>query len=100
MKVRGASGCGWFLELLLGSLVLLSAPGTDAQPVYSVTELGTLSGGFSTANGINNLGQVVGQSDYHAFLYSGGHLTDLGALPGGNYSWANAINDNGQIVGT
>jgi len=51
------------------------------------------------AAGINNLGQVVGTADYHAFLYSGGHMTDLGTLLGGNYSHALAINDNGQIIG-
>jgi probable HAF family extracellular repeat protein len=58
------------------------------------------------ANGINNSGQVVGASylsdnaTYHAFLYSGGTMTDLGTLIGPtNNSDANAINDNGQVVG-
>ena len=35
----------------------------------------------------------------HAFLYSGGVMTDLGTLPGGTYSCATGINNNGQIVG-
>jgi probable HAF family extracellular repeat protein len=54
--------------------------------------------------GINNNGQVVGFSQSstgttHAFLYSGGALTDLGTLPGGTSSFATGINNNGQVVG-
>ena len=69
----------------------------------SMQDLGTLSGGTSSAaNGINRLGQVAGdattaQGAFHAFLYSGG-IQDLGTL-GGNDSVANAINGNGQVVG-
>ena len=35
----------------------------------------------------------------HAFLYSGGVMTDIGTLPGGIDSAAFDINDSGQIVG-
>ena len=35
--------------------------------------------------------------DWHAFLYSGSSMIDLGAL-GGN-SWASGINNSGQVVG-
>jgi probable HAF family extracellular repeat protein len=82
--------------------------------VYSdgvMTDLGTLAGtnlagGYSSAHGVNKLGQIVGESTTafgpsaptHAFLYSGGSKTDLGAL-GGNYSNARGINDSGVIVG-
>ena len=74
-----------------------------------MTDLGTLAGyPNSSAWGINNSGQVVGnacltgQQTCHAFLYSGGAMSDLGSLGGGtliNLS-ALAINDSGQIVGT
>ena len=71
----------------------------------AITDLGTLGGNESSATGINNLGQVVGQSrvvggglNNHAFLYSGGVMTDLGTL-GGASSVAAGINDSGQIVG-
>ena len=67
-------------------------------------DLGTLGGSKSIAEGINNLGDVVGMADTasgdkHAFLYSGGTMHDLGTL-GGNRSTATAINDSGQIVGS
>jgi probable HAF family extracellular repeat protein len=51
--------------------------------------------------GINSSGMVVGQgwvnsSSFHAFLYTGGNMIDLG---GGYQAAAAAINDAGQIVG-
>jgi probable HAF family extracellular repeat protein len=70
----------------------------------SVTDLGSLGGGWSMANAINNRGQVVGVSTLtdpaltHAYLYSHGAMTDLGTL-GGAFSWASAINDAGQVTG-
>ena len=54
--------------------------------------------GFNTgAMGINDLGDIVGQAlvgaDYHAFLWHGGNVTDLGL------GSALDINNNGLIVG-
>ena len=84
-----------------------SAPNSTSG---SIKDLGLLPGGtFSIAYGVNSAGQVVGEADTtnmadptslatHAFLYSGGSMTDLGTL-GGRNSAAYAINDSSQIVG-
>jgi probable HAF family extracellular repeat protein len=72
-----------------------------------VIDLGNLgSTQFNIAFGINNRGQVVGQSGltgdmaFHAFLWQDGAMTDLGTLPGDVYSWAETVNNQGQAVGT
>ncbi len=84
-------------------------------------DLGTLPGGTtSQAAGINDSGQVVGYGDlqipvdgevgypFHAILYSGGQIVDLGVLPGAGgssdccelpQSNAYAINSSGTVVG-
>jgi probable HAF family extracellular repeat protein/YVTN family beta-propeller protein len=80
--------------------------GTPAEGdvgTYWVTNLGTLGGLTSTATAVNALGQVVGYSETatgetHAFLFSGGTMSDLGTL-GGAYSVATGINASGQVVG-
>jgi len=70
-----------------------------------IQDLGTLPGGYSSsANGINDAGQVVGTSDTaigqsHAFLYSNGVMQDLGTLSGYGNSFAFDINETGQVVG-
>lgn len=74
----------------------------------TVRSLGTLDGSYeSAASGINDKGDVVGDSQigpehgssFHAFLYHDGKMIDLGTLPGHSGSTANAINDSGEIVG-
>ncbi len=78
-----------------------------AAPLYHVTILPTLgsqSGLYSYAYGINDSGQIVGMSDTdnfeeHAFVYAGGTMHDLGTL-GGSYSAAYAISNNGTVVGS
>lgn len=70
-----------------------------------LTDLGTLGGTQGFPNGLNNLGQVVGQSNlagdltFHPFVWSQGVLTDLGTL-GGDTGYAVMINDAEEIVGT
>jgi probable HAF family extracellular repeat protein len=70
--------------------------------VYTWTDMGTYGGASTTANGLNNKGEVVGgyfvSGGFHAWRYSGGVFTDLGTM-GGVISEANAINDSGQITG-
>jgi probable HAF family extracellular repeat protein len=72
--------------------------------------LGTLGGTSSSANDINNVSQIVGNSTTagdaatHAFIYQNGTMTDLNDLIPAGSGWvlqnASAINDIGQIVGT
>jgi chitinase len=67
----------------------------------SMSDLGTLGGARSGADGINNSGQVTGFADLsngttHAFLYSGGSMSDLGTL-GGTGSEGLGINDLGHV---
>src|SRR5439155_1258726 len=66
-----------------------------------MTDLGTLgSGSSSSAADINDLGQVVGDANSHAFFWSStGGMQDLGTF-GGNGARAVAINNSGQVVGT
>jgi len=77
-----------------------------AQP-YIITDLGTL-GGDSAGFGINNNGQVTGESsptpgstNFHAFLISPpyNNMIDLGALGGDSASFGSGINNIGQITG-
>ena len=66
-------------------------------------DLGTLGGEWSFAQGINDLGQVVGFSQVangksHAFVWnSNDGMVDLDSLGGDSQAWA--INKNGSIVG-
>lgn len=70
-------------------------------------DLGTLGGNTSKAYGINDLGQVVGESnktifgfDRTAFLWNNtSGMQDLGTL-GGLSSMAYGINNSSQVVGT
>ncbi|MFN2427230.1 MAG: hypothetical protein ABR587_12375 [Candidatus Binatia bacterium] len=83
--------------------VVLAAMASDAT-AEPLVALGTLGGTESTALSINNAGQVAGHAElangeFHAFLYSGGAMTDLGALASSDHSSATAINEAGQVVG-
>src|SRR2546428_9681692 len=89
-----------------GALALLAAgAGSAAAQGYTITDLGTMGGVSSSANAINNRGQVLGtitltpdNTTWHAFLWQDGGMTDLGTL-GGRQVSAVALNDVGQIVG-
>src|SRR6266700_4225736 len=98
------------IMLLLPALFAMPAPAM-ATPVAAtvsadshlrIVDLGTLGGpqDASTANAVNNHGEVVGWSAVndpfvvHAFLWRHGKMTDLAPL------WAaNDINDHGEIAG-
>ena len=93
---------------------LWANPYLPVVPYYGIgilipTDLGTLGGEASVAYGLNNLNQIVGQSDTdlsssangvspHAFLWENGSMIDIGTL-GGNQSGAQSANEARQVVG-
>jgi probable HAF family extracellular repeat protein len=76
----------------------------DATGSFTVTDLGTLGGSYSSAQAINALGEVTGISSLpdgsdRAFIYSvSGGMVDLGTL-GGTIGIGNAINRSGEVAG-
>lgn len=96
-----------FAVLFVGAA--LSAPAAAQSPAkYVLTDLGTLGGVNSSANDINNLGQVTGTSattsgPSHAYRTAPNSVIkpadDLGTL-GGSTSTGERINDSGQVAGS
>jgi probable HAF family extracellular repeat protein len=93
----------------LSALILALAFGGAAPPAratagFTAVDLGTLGGQHSTAQAINDAGQVVGWShipagNTHAFSWTqGGGMVDLGTL-GGSNSQALFVGGDGQVVG-
>jgi probable HAF family extracellular repeat protein len=107
---RSANASGINSEgMIVGTLTRKGSEAT--QRAFSsiggvTTRLGALgkSTARSQANGVNDRGWVVGNSqtwhgDTHAFVYRNGRMEDLGVL-GANYSSATAVSNSGIIVGT
>ena len=94
---------------VVGSAGSAGAGGYDHATIWNgttPTDLGKAGRGLpivggvgdSTANAINDSGQVVGYAGGHAIIWNGTTPTVLGAL-GGNHSYAFGINNAGQVVG-
>jgi probable HAF family extracellular repeat protein len=69
-----------------------------------MVDLGSLGGTLAFVGGINNRGQVAGNSSlagdqtFHAFIWEKGKLTDLGSL-GGIFIEVIGFNEAGELVG-
>ena len=80
-----------------------AVPVAAALQQFTVRNLGTLGGSQSSAAGINEAGEVVGNSEVpsgktRAFLWRPGHaMRSLGTLGGAN-SRARGINDRTEVV--
>jgi uncharacterized membrane protein len=94
--------CGWVaLGLLVGG-----TGEAKGQPSYVYTTLDVPGSSLTSANGINNAGQIVGAyqvpgDGYHGFLLSSGSYTTLDSpftMPGPN-TIASGVNDVTQVVG-
>jgi len=94
-RVRKALAC-----LLAGFAVafaVVTSGRAATPPQYTVTDLGTLGGPGSGANGLNSRGDVVGTSNRSdgrtaGFVYANGAMHEVPLLP-------TAIDDRGDIVG-
>lgn len=93
---------------LATSLAILSGITFARATTYTAVDLGTLGGDSSSAIGVNNAGQVIGWANGngnpnygdHAFLYSGGVMTDLGALNDNSYtSRGLGLSNSGLVTG-
>jgi probable HAF family extracellular repeat protein len=99
---------GFRSALVLAALPALATRSAQADPLYTITNLGSVK-----AFGLNNAGEVVGDenvtgtldqvSGYKPFVYqsygpAAGTMTDLTNVFGGA-TLLQSINDSGQIVG-
>ena len=87
MQARRTFALWLFLFCLISPLAVTQ--------VYKVTDLGSLA-----PTAINNWGQVAGNLNGHAFIWTQWGRLDLGTLAGGTFSSAAAINDLGAVAGT
>ena len=70
-------------------------PGNNSSAVFEVNGRG-VGVGMSENGGVDSF---TGWPTVHATMFTGGQVSDLGSLPGGQESFAIAINDRGQATG-
>ncbi len=92
------------LILFVASLALVA--GVASATTYTITDLGTLSGGTASyAMAVNDYGEPVGCAydsggTPRAAVYTGGAWVDIGSgFMSAKKTYATGINDNGQVTG-
>lgn len=87
----------------LAAILMLTTADRSDVAVYSITDLGALSGGTSEGDALNNAGQIAGgstvSSGFEHPVLRDSTITDLGTLEGGSSGLATGINDHGEVVG-
>jgi probable HAF family extracellular repeat protein len=91
------------MSLILTTWLLTCGASAHAGLTYSIIDLGSLGGGFTTPTSINDAGQIAGVSRLSngttsAFFYNQGSIAAIG-MAGGTSSYASDINAWGQVVG-
>ena len=89
---------------LITLLVCLLGLPAFAQQSYTIVDLGTLGGTYSSPTYINlfsdvsGISYIAGDEYNHAFFSHRGTMTDLITF-GGDNSWTGALNNLSQVVG-
>jgi hypothetical protein len=89
--------------VLGGAAIFIGSPVTAATG-YTVTDVGTLGGEWSDAQGINEAGDIAGTASRStagsaAYRWKGGLMTAINSF-GGLSSQGLAISDDGWVVGS
>ncbi|MBF0383273.1 MAG: DUF3466 family protein [Magnetococcales bacterium] len=92
---------------ILALVVMLLSCGNAYAYTYTITDLGSLDGAYSSATSLSDSGTVVGSSQIadtslHAFMWDSTNLIqDLGISNSGlDVAHAYSINNSGYVVGT
>jgi probable HAF family extracellular repeat protein len=86
-------------------VALALASGSVLATSFRLTDLGTLGGTVTQGVALNDAGQVTGGSStprdaaFHAFVWDGTRMQDLGTLGGTTGSVGIDLNDSGQVTG-
>src|SRR4051794_12280113 len=98
---RPLNSCWTMLSIVAFLVIAPMAAGSSANAAnFSFTQIDVPGATNTSAEDINNVGQIVGQfsGGLHGFLDTGGSFTQID-VPGGSFTQALGINDAGQIVG-
>jgi probable HAF family extracellular repeat protein len=86
-------------QVLGTSMTLVPGGGTTSASFMWSSGQGMQILPMGTAGDINDNGQIAGQTNGTAALWTNGIQQNLGKLPDANYSDSVAVNNNGQVVG-